>query len=399
MNEPVKLTKALKKIVIIEDDPVVARVYQTKLERDGYNIITAADGQEGFYEVYEKKPDAVILDLMLPKMDGLQILKKFRAQKQFETLPVLVFTNEFASDMTREAKAAGATEVFDKNKSSPEDMLKALSRVFFTAQKAATEEKTAATIQPTSPLPLPPGVRETNELESTFFANTPATINRLRETLVRVIRSKEPAQQVAALNELLQATHLIAGSSSAVGQRETARSTAALEAYIHELISKPQEINPSATRTICQAVDFLCLLLKDAKPSPEFEEPGLVLIVDDEPLSRRAAKVAMDRAQLKSVSLSNPAVALQVLAENAFDLIILDVQMPEMDGFTLCQKLRELSANKTTPVVFVTSQTDFETRTKSTASGGNEFIAKPFLIMELALKALISLKKKPRPVK
>jgi DNA-binding response OmpR family regulator len=85
---------------------------------------------------------------------------------------------------------------------------------------------------------------------------------------------------------------------------------------------------------------------------------------------------------------------LQVLRENAFDLVILDVQMPVMDGFALCQKLRELPAHKTTPVIFVTSQTDFETRTKSTASGGNEFIAKPYLFMELALKALISLKKK-----
>ncbi len=380
----------LKKIILIEDDPVVAKVYQSKLERDGYNVATAADGQEGFYLVYETRPDAVLLDLMLPKMDGLQILKKFRAQKQYENLPILVFTNEFANDLTREAKGAGATEIFDKNKIAPEDILKALGRIFFKQTEARKEAEAAAEKAKFEPTPV---VQEADELVKTFLANTASTVNRLRETLVRVIRQKERAQQVATLTELLQAAHLIAGSAGAVGQKKIAQSAAAVEAYLHDLSSKPDDINPSSIRTICQAVDFLCSLLKEAKEVPTSEEAGLILIVDDEPLSRRAAKVAMDRAQLKSVCLSNPTTALQVLAENAFDLIILDVQMPEMDGFELCQRLRGLPAHKNTPVIFVTSLTDFETRTKSTASGGNEFIAKPYPFMELALKALISLKR------
>src|SRR5437868_6372340 len=98
MEQSTPAQKTLKKIVLIEDDPVISRVYKAKLEREGYSVVTAADGQEGFFLVHDSKPDAVILDLMLPKMDGLQILKKVRAQKQFESLAVIVFTNEFASD-------------------------------------------------------------------------------------------------------------------------------------------------------------------------------------------------------------------------------------------------------------------------------------------------------------
>ena len=63
--------------------------------------------------------------------------------------------------------------------------------------------------------------------------------------------------------------------------------------------------------------------------------------------------------------------------------------MPGMDGFELCTRLRNLPAHRKTPVVFVTSLSDFETRTSSTMSGGNDFIAKPFLFIELAVKALI----------
>jgi DNA-binding response OmpR family regulator len=63
--------------------------------------------------------------------------------------------------------------------------------------------------------------------------------------------------------------------------------------------------------------------------------------------------------------------------------------MPGMTGFELCTKLRALPAHKKTPVIFVTALTDFESRTSSMMSGGNDFIAKPFLFLELAVKALV----------
>jgi len=70
-------------------------------------------------------------------------------------------------------------------------------------------------------------------------------------------------------------------------------------------------------------------------------------------------------------------------------LVFLDVDMPGMNGYELCTKLRAIPAHKKTPVVFVTSLNDFENRANSTMSGGNDFIGKPFLFIELAVKALV----------
>jgi len=75
--------------------------------------------------------------------------------------------------------------------------------------------------------------------------------------------------------------------------------------------------------------------------------------------------------------------------ENDFDLVFLDVDMPGMTGFELCAKLRAMPHHKKTPVIFVTSLNDFDNRTSSTMAGGNDFIAKPFLFIELTVKALI----------
>ena len=74
--------------------------------------------------------------------------------------------------------------------------------------------------------------------------------------------------------------------------------------------------------------------------------------------------------------------------ENAYDAIFLDVQMPGMDGFDLCSRIRQTSLNRATPVVFITIQSDFNARAKSTLVGGHDLIGKPFLTFEVALKAL-----------
>ena len=80
------------------------------------------------------------------------------------------------------------------------------------------------------------------------------------------------------------------------------------------------------------------------------------------------------RPQLKPIAVDNPQAAYNLLIETRFDLIFLDVDMPGMNGFELCSKLRMLPPHKLTPVVFVTSLNDLESRANSTMSGGNDLI-------------------------
>ena len=105
-------------------------------------------------------------------------------------------------------------------------------------------------------------------------------------------------------------------------------------------------------------------------------------------LSRRAITYALEKAGLKSVSVEESQTALNLATETSFDLIFLDVQMPGMDGFDLCAKIRALPTNKNTPVIFVTSLADFKSRARSSLSGGADLIAKPFMFIELSVKAL-----------
>jgi DNA-binding response OmpR family regulator len=122
--------------------------------------------------------------------------------------------------------------------------------------------------------------------------------------------------------------------------------------------------------------------------------------VDDEAISRRAITYALEKGHLQSVSAEDPQSALKLLDEKEFDLVFLDVVMPGMNGYELCAKLRAMPQHKKTPVVFVTALSDFDSRTNSMMAGGNDFIAKPFLFIELTVKALIHvLRVKLQPIK
>jgi PleD family two-component response regulator len=198
---------------------------------------------------------------------------------------------------------------------------------------------------------------------------------------------------VRNLQDLSRRIHSVAANAGIAGMGQIAQMADAIEALLKELHEKPNNITPSTIRTVALSIDFLGILFDKAKTPEAHAAVGSIkaniLVVDDEAISRRAVTYALEKAKLPSVSVESPEVALSMLAERSFDLVFLDVDMPGMNGFEVCTKLRALHRNKTTPVVFVTSLTDFESRANSTISGGNDLIAKPFVFMELAVKALV----------
>ena len=164
----------------------------------------------------------------------------------------------------------------------------------------------------------------------------------------------------------------------------------ALEALLQELHEKPKHLNASTLRTVATAVDCLGFLAERAAAPQGANPPANILVVDDDALSRRAITHALEKARLKCTSVEDARLALQLFAGERYDLVFLDVDIPDMSGFELCAKLRALPGHEKTPVVFfVTDLNDFESRATSTMSDSNDFIAKPFLFIELAVKALV----------
>src|SRR2546429_7671462 len=112
-----------KKILIVEDDQIVANIYRNKFSVEGFQVEVALDGQSGMEMLNSFRPDAVVLDLMLPKMTGVDFMKQIRSQADFQQLPVIVFSNTYLTNMVQEAWKAGATKCLSKANCTPKQVI------------------------------------------------------------------------------------------------------------------------------------------------------------------------------------------------------------------------------------------------------------------------------------
>lgn len=136
-SEKVSQTIKQPRIVVVEDQKVLATVYRNKFIAEGYQVEVASDGIEGLNLINKTKPDLVILDLMLPKLSGLEVLKKVRANPIFQSLPIIIFSNAALPGLVEEAWKAGATMVLSKSNHSPKQIVESVR----TALKAASDDQ------------------------------------------------------------------------------------------------------------------------------------------------------------------------------------------------------------------------------------------------------------------
>jgi CheY-like chemotaxis protein len=238
------------------------------------------------------------------------------------------------------------------------------------------------------------------ELVAMLLINGPETLAKLRAGHQVLVRTEQEDLRRTELVKMHRQVRWLAASAGPIGLGKIARVANALEAFIIQLHARPGRITPSVVRTVAQAIDTLASLF-DQAAHPQTEElaPPRILVVDDEIISRDTICSALAQADLRAESLDDSLAAHRLLEQKRFDLIFLDVEMPGESGPDLCVNIREMETNRATPVVFVTAHSDFGSRAQSTLSGGNDFIAKPFLLVELAVKALTWLfKESPQPL-
>jgi CheY-like chemotaxis protein len=125
----------MKKILIVEDDPVVGLVYQKFLDKHGFITDLARDGSQGLERLSVFQPDAVLLDLMMPKISGLVVLSTIRAEDAYRELPVVVMTNACVPAFIDQATKAGANHVLDKSKITPLAVVELLHALFATSTR------------------------------------------------------------------------------------------------------------------------------------------------------------------------------------------------------------------------------------------------------------------------
>lgn len=111
-------------VLLIDDDPAIRDIYATTLTDAGYIVYTATDGGEGLQLAKTKHPSLILLDLMMPKMDGREMLKRLKADETLKTIPTIVFSALITELEKQDSLAAGATAYVEKSDiDEPDELL------------------------------------------------------------------------------------------------------------------------------------------------------------------------------------------------------------------------------------------------------------------------------------
>lgn len=368
------LRMSSKRLLFVQDDPLLGSIYRDKLELAGWAVETARDGDVGLKMLEEMRPDLVVLDSLLPGIDLAGSILAIRAHSTVSQVPIYVLPTLHPS-LANAAHDAGATRMLERLENP-------LSELLHVAAMPLGPGLPGEARQEPSRVSL-----EDHWREATRGA-APGTLAAVRQALHDLIHD---SGNHTALRTLLQRVHSLAGQMALLGQSALSRLAASAEVLVFGLEETPERMTVSCLRTLGQAVDLMSELLEREGEAGEFNVSlGRVLVVEDEPAARELIIAAVQCVDLEADGLDAPADALAVLSHEAYDLIFLDVNMPEMNGFEVCTKVRTFPLHEKTPIIFLTGMTSFQNRVQSSLSGGNDFVAKPFNVAELGLKALIA---------
>lgn len=113
----------MKKILLIEDEELIIALLQKKLEKEGYKVFVARDGVEGMEKVKKETPDIVLLDIVMPRMGGLEVLEELRKDKELRSIPVIVISNSGQPVELDRAKKLGARDWLIKTEFDPKEVI------------------------------------------------------------------------------------------------------------------------------------------------------------------------------------------------------------------------------------------------------------------------------------
>lgn len=142
------MADSFKSILLVDDDLTLREMYSERLKAEGFVVEMAMDGEEALNKATEMHPNIILLDIMMPKINGLDVLKKLREQEGTKTIPVIVLTALIQDREKMESITRGADDYIVKSETMPGEVIEKVKNLLMkepkTEDSPATPDKSAA---------------------------------------------------------------------------------------------------------------------------------------------------------------------------------------------------------------------------------------------------------------
>jgi CheY-like chemotaxis protein len=407
--KPDLLTERPFKFLVVDDDLISRQAMSLALKKTFGQPDLAVNGETALAQAGQQAYDVIFLDVQLPGMDGFELCTKIRDAALNRNTPVVFVTGQSDFDARAKSTLSGGNDLMGKPFLIFEITVKALTlalqgRLQGRVQKSLpkleqSEDKADSSVTFTEVVrPVPSSTitarqplltAETDNFTDEFLTRASRDLGPLRELCRTILQTSDgETRQNMLADGFLRINSLIFRNGSEI-VHPAYQTCAALEGLFKKMLQDPKHSTQSTLATVAAAVDLLPdLCAPGLRVDLAINPPVHILVVDDDLVARRVIVGALQTVFSRPESAENGETALALAMEKPFDVIFLDVVMPGMDGFEACSKIRETVLNRTTPVVFVTGHSDFQTRAQMSRTGGNDLMGKPFLTSEISVKAL-----------
>lgn len=118
----------MKKVLVVEDEQLIADLLQRKLQKQGYYALIARDGEEGLERIKAERPDLVLLDILLPRLNGFEVLHEMKKDEELKKIPVIIISNSGQSSEIDKAKEIGVRDWLIKTEFDPEEVVEKVKK-------------------------------------------------------------------------------------------------------------------------------------------------------------------------------------------------------------------------------------------------------------------------------
>ena len=378
----------MRKILVVDDDAAIARLIKINLENKGYEVTSVNSGRAALKEAKEFNPDIITLDILMPDMDGFQVIDRLKRDKKTSSIPVII-VSIIEGAYKKTGFRLGAADYITKPIDF-EQLLHSIER--FTQNILRDDEKKVKVL-------IAEDEVDTAKLIQTFVEargfSTAVAYNGL-EALEKVEQDipdlilldlKMPKMDgFEVINRLKKDSKtdkipiIVITSYDVPGTREKCYLLGANE-FLTKPISEEKLIEE---------------IMGQLRKIEMIQEKKRVLVADDEEDISLLVKSTLESEEFIVDMVGDGEIAIQRIQENVPDLLILDVSMPKMDGYEVCRRLKKDVTLSHLPIIMLTAKGDTADKVKGMDKGVDDYITKPFDPEEMLARVRMVIKRTSR---